>query len=433
MKFKIVSVGINGEGIAYDHKIPVFIPGCLDGELVEADIVETARNYKRGRLIKVLKPSKDRIEPLCPYYESCGGCSLMHCTYAKQLEIKKHNLEEALRKYADIDYDVQVIGNDEPLHYRNELKMPFGMHKGRLALGLYESSSNRFLPLDDCLIHEKKLEELKKEILKILNDFRLVSYDRRSKTGLRSLVLRTISNKAQMCLVTGKDKLDEELINRLYAIKDLVSIYQSIKINDSRDVFGKQMIHLAGSKQLEFSYGDLKLSLSSRSFYQLNSKQTKKLYALVLDKIKEETDLVVEAYCGIGTMSLLSAKKAKRVEGIEFVEDAISNARKIAKRNNIHNAFFHCGDAADILSKQFRKEKIDVLIVDPPRSGLDDNMIETILKMDIARIVYVSCNPSTLAKNLDELKRKYMIESIEAIDMFSNTSHVETVVLMQKM
>lgn len=429
MIIEIKKTGINGEGIGYIDKVPVFVNGALIDEIVDISIIGNNKNYKIGRLNRIVKESKERVKPICENYYRCNGCGLMHTTYANQLEIKKELLREALLKYADIDEYVEIEASEKEFNYRNCLKLPFVNHYGKLALGVYEENSNYICAINSCLIHSELLERLKNEVLDILNRNNLSIYDRKTKKGLKHLVLREIGNRAHMCLITGEDSLSKKVIEELNSIKEIVSIYQCV--NTSRNninIFSNKMIHLAGGKHLVFKIDNLKFNLSIKSFFQLNTNQAKKLYRYVINKLEDNENLIVEAYSGIGAMSLLAKDKAKEIVGIEYVNDAVVNGNVNANINHIDNVKFICGDAAEVLNRQFKKRRIDTLIVDPPRSGLDDKMIEAIENSNINRIIYISCNPATLAKNINVLLRKYEIEDMKAFDMFPQTSHVEVVV-----
>lgn len=429
MIITIKKTGINGEGIGYLNKIPVFVEGGLVGETVDVDIIENNKNYKKGSIKNILKASEERIIPNCAHYPSCNGCSLLHTTYFNQLEIKKEILKEALYKYSDLDIDADIEESIMQFGYRNCLKLPFIYNHGKISLGIYKQDSNYICPIDSCLIHDDLLEILKNKVLEILNNSNLGIYNHKARSGLRYLVLRQIGNRAHMCLITGENKISCDVVNKLSNIKEIVSIYQCINVSKtSVNIFSNKMIHLAGGKHLTFKIDNIKFNLSIKSFYQLNSNQAKKLYRYVVDLLNNDEDLIVEAYSGIGAMSLLAHNKAKQIVGIEYVNDAVVNANVNAFMNHIDNVKFLCGDAAEMLNKEFNRKHINTLIVDPPRSGLDDKMIDAILSMKIDKIIYVSCNPATLAKNLNDLSNKYAIESIKAFDMFPQTSHVETVV-----
>ena len=434
MQIEIKKTGINGEGIGYLNRIPVFIDRALIGETIDAQIIESYPKYKVGIIKSIIRKSEERINPICPNYDKCDGCSLMHTTYNNQLEIKKSLLKEGLEKYAGIDIgDIQIEESKNNLYYRNCLKLPVISVHGKLKTAIYVKNSNNVWAIDKCLIHSKLLEELKNQVLVLLNKYSIASYDKKTKNGIRYLVLREIGNRAHMCLITGDDKIPVKLIEELNNIKEIVSIYQCINTSkNSVNIFTNRMIHLAGNKHLSFKIDNLKFNLSVKAFYQLNSYQAVNMYHYVNSLIEDNQSLIVEAYCGIGAMSLLATNKAKKIVGIEYVNDAVVNANKNAYINGIVNVNFVCGDSSEVMRKMFSKTKIDTLIVDPPRSGLDENMINAILNTDIANIIYVSCNPATLGKNLNILLKEYKMKSIRAFDMFSQTAHVEAVCLLAR-
>ncbi|NBK97230.1 MAG: 23S rRNA (uracil(1939)-C(5))-methyltransferase RlmD [Erysipelotrichia bacterium] len=433
MRVKIEKMGINGEGISFVNRQPVFVDGAIVNEEVDIKIVERQRRYSKGQLLSVVKRSKDRVRKPCKYANQCGACSLMHVSYDKQVQIKYDLLKESLIKYAQVNpHCIQkVVKNEEVLGYRNSFKLPFSMEKGKLVCGLYKPNTNYFIPVDHCLIHETGLERIRKELLKIFNKYHLEAYDYKKKSGLRTLVLRGFQNQYQCCVVSGETPLPQACIEECMQIEGLVSLWQNYHtVKKSVDLFGKVMIHLAGEKQLRLDLNGLKLTLSPKSFFQLNTAQAEKLYDIVADMVSCGNEFVVEAYSGIGAISLYIKDKAKEIVGIEFVSDAVSNANQNAKRNHAKNVSFVCGDAAEKLTQLSKKRKIDTLIVDPPRTGLDDAMLSCIMKGKMKHIIYVSCNPSTLGKNLAILQKYYRVEKIVPVDMFSNTAAVESVTLL---
>ena len=432
MKIKIEKMGINGEGIGkLDHKI-VFVKGALKDEIVDVRIIEEHKNYKIAELNKIIKRSKERVDVSCPYYEKCGACQIMQMNYEAQLAYKKAHLLETLNKYFSVDPKIvsDVIRNDEPLYYRNSLKLPVKMVDGKLISGLYQSDSNRFLPVKDCLIHAKNLEKVKKNVLNVLNKYHVPAYERKSKKGLRAIFLRELSDKYQLALISGKDNIDKTLIDDLLKIEGLEVIDQYIKTNDKHDFFSNELIHHTKKHYLTFTFDGLKLNISPRSFFQLNTKQALKLYQTVAMMIPHGLDLIFEAYAGIGTISLMLKDHAKEIVGVEEIASAVNNANLNAKRNKIANVSFICDDAAHALKMYSKKRKIDLLIVDPPRSGLSDEMLINILRSKIKYLVYVSCNPATLAKNLAVLNDNYQVIKIVPLDMFSETSAVESITLL---
>ena len=427
-------MGINGEGIGYDHGVPVFIPGALMHETVDVKITQEKEKYKTAKLIRVIRKSKDRVEPECRYCDSCRACTLMHLKYERQLNYKKQTLKQALKKYADIDMPVSIIKNDNIYHYRNKFKLPFGMEKGKIVTGMYESERGRFVPIEDCIIHEEVLEKVRKQILEIMNKYKLKAYNERTREGYRSLIMRTFNNKIALVFVVGDNTDLEPMLSDLTRIEEVSSIYYSVNTNKKYiNALENDLVHVFGKNCLNARINDLKLVFTPKSFFQLNTRQAEVLYDEAVSLIDENDEEVLEAYCGVGVMSLMAARKAKHVTGVEIVPDAIDNAKKNARYNKIDNVDFVVGDSGSVMEEISKEKQLDCLIVDPPRTGLDEKMINSILNSNAKKLIYVSCNPSTLAKNLNVLKEYYNIESIRAIDVFSNTEHVETIVFLVRM
>lgn len=427
-------MGINGEGIGYDHGVPVFIPGALMHETVDVKITQEKEKYKTAKLIRVIRKSKDRVEPECRYCDSCRACTLMHLKYERQLNYKKQTLKQALKKYADIDMPVSIIKNDNIYHYRNKFKLPFSMEKGKIVTGMYESERGRFVPIEDCIIHEEVLEKVRKQILEIMNKYKLKAYNERTREGYRSLIMRTFNNKIALVFVVGDNTDLEPMLSDLTRIEEVSSIYYSVNTNKKYiNALENDLVHVFGKNCLNARINDLKLVFTPKSFFQLNTRQAEVLYDEAVSLIDKNDEEVLEAYCGVGVMSLMAARKAKHVTGVEIVPDAIDNAKKNARYNKIDNVDFVVGDSGSVMEEISKEKQLDCLIVDPPRTGLDEKMINSILNSNAKKLIYVSCNPSTLAKNLNVLKKYYNIESIRAIDVFSNTEHVESIVYLARM
>lgn len=426
--------GINGEGIAYWKKKPVFVEGGMPDEVVDAELTEEYDTYCVAEIKKVIEASPRRRRPMCAITKECGGCPLIHADMKGQLRMKVAALREALKKYADYSGEIlPIIKNPEVLGYRNACKLRFFNEEGRIVCGLYEKGSNKVIGMDRCIIHDKELERVRVRMVEILNEYGAKAYTRKDGSGYRALIMKCFDHKVQVILVTSKMTIDQSLLDAIMEIDGVVSLWQSIKTEgeNNLDVFGSQMIHLAGQEKMVVDVCGLKLDLLPRSFFQLNTKQAENLYNVVKDWMPK-CRTVVEAYCGVGAMALLAASKARKVIGIESIEDAVINARENAKKNNIGNVRFICGDAGEELIQISEKKKIDTLIVDPPRSGLDEKMKEAIINARVRTIIYVSCNPSTLAKDLGILKAQYAIKKVQPVDMFSQTPHVETVCLMSR-
>lgn len=434
MRIKIEKIGINGEGIGYIDRIPTFVSGVLPLETAEIDVVKRFERYNLGELKEIIEKSPKRISPPCPVQHRCGGCAMMHVDQSYQIELKEMLLKEALLKYSGkFDFGViqPMVVNPNPTSYRNQCKLPVRMLDGRLVSGMYRPTSNHFVPVTRCLVHEEGLDKLRAKVLDILSKYKYKEFDARTWMGIRFIVLRGFEGVYQCTLVTGKDKITDECLAELSAIPEINSFYQSVNTDKhTHEIFGTGVTHLAKAKTLEVKMAGLTFRLSPMSFFQLNLGQAEKLYAKVVSLIKQ-SKFIVEAYCGVGAMTLMLSSKADSVVGIETIDAAVKNATENARLNKIENVRFVAGDAAEELTHLSKGRTIDVLVVDPPRSGLDEAMILTILKSKIQHLIYVSCNPSTLAKNLKLLREYYKIEEITPFELFTHTPLVETVVSLK--
>lgn len=429
MKLEIVKAGINGEGIAFFKRKPVFIEGCFPDEVVDADLIDEGRHYK-GRLKAVLKKSPDRIRSVCSYADKCGACALMGLKYDGQLAIKMQLLENALYKYAEYEGKIEgIVKSDDVYGYRNKCNLPIISYNGKLVNALYKQGSNHPCLITTCFIHEESVEEIRRKILDVLNRYKLQAYDRREKKGMRQLIVRAFDKGAQAVLVTGNDTLKENVIADLKKIKGLKSLFQGINtVRDPIRMMPEKLRPLFGKEKIEVKSLNYELELSPQAFFQLNHKQAEQIYKDAAALIKEKQKLIIEGYCGIGTISLAMHDKAEKIIGIEIIEKAIKDAKDNAKKNKVENVEFRCGDAAKEIRKIVEKEKADVIVVDPPRTGLDDELLKTLLKSKAKQIIYISCNPSTLGKDLYILKKEYEIHLVRGYDMFPNTPLVETLV-----
>lgn len=433
-ELKIQRWGINGEGIGYKNRKPVFIEGVIPDETAKVEIIEENETYSKGKLIEVLEESLRRRFPMCELSDKCGGCAFMHVDYKGQIQAKQKLLKEALKKYAGYIGPIEpIIKNPSPLAYRNACKFPFGTdEEGKISTGMYARDSHEFVPVPRCLIHSKKLEKVRHEVEEVLRKFDMKPYDSESDEGLRVLVLKEFDDKVHVVLVTSEMDLPEEMVDELLNLEDVAGVWQSIKDKDESDfeLYGKKMRHLGGQMNMDLTLGDLHLELLPRSFFQLNTKQAINLYELVRSWVPEHSKTIVEAYSGIGAISLYTADKADQVIGIEYIEDAVANAKANALQNGKENVSFICGDAGEELEKIAKTQEVNTLIVDPPRSGLNKKMKEAIFQAKPEEIIYVSCNPATLGKDLKDLSPLYNIEDVQPFDMFSQTPQIETAVLL---
>ncbi|MBQ6223175.1 MAG: 23S rRNA (uracil(1939)-C(5))-methyltransferase RlmD [Solobacterium sp.] len=434
MKLEFKKMGINGEGIGFLQKKPVFCDDVYPGETAEIEITEQNPSYARAKLIRRILSSEHRINSVCPHQQECGSCPLLCLERSAQEENKLGILRETLYRYAGIKslHVRKMHGDTRSYGYRSACKLPVAEVNGKLCTGMYARNSNRFIPVDHCPIHTPELEEKRRQILEILNHHKYPVYTSKSRRGLRFLVIRTIQGQTQCTLVTGKETIPEVLIQELSSLPGISGIFQSInQQKNTRSAIGSVPRLLYGAPAMTIEICGITLNLPPDAFFQLNIEQAERLYTMAVSKI-DPCDLLVEAYCGVGAMSLMAAAKAKRIIGIENVSAAVEYARHNAVQNGIQEKTqFICEDAAKGLTGI--KEDVGCLLVDPPRSGLSDEMMKAILDKMPQRIVYISCNPATLAKNLNQLKRKYHILTILPYDLFPSTQHIETIAVLSKM
>lgn len=432
MRIKIEKSGINGEGIGYWQQKPIFISSCLPQEVVEVSSIETKDRYSIAVCERIIEPSSHRVTPRCDVQEKCQGCPLMIADLAYQRSLKLQNLKQTLLKYmGNFDFRLLRPMQENPMAYgyRNAMKVPVRLQKGKLVAGFYLPNSNHFQAIERCIVHQDFLDRTKVAILVVLNKHHMEDFDSNG-LGLRTLVLRSFENKVQCTLVTGKMTLSDAIVDDLMQIPGLVSLYQSINTDrHTVDPLGKELVYLKGETHLDFNFANLTFKLHPRAFFQLNEHQARLMFEEVVRLVPPQKE-VLDVYCGVGALTMMLAAKAKQVIGIETIQDSIDSARVNAQLNGIQNIDFRCEDAASALSKINLKSMS--VVVDPPRSGLDDAMIRQLLKNTPQQLVYVSCNPSTLAKNLGELKKRFTIESIKAFDVFSHTALTEVIVNLKR-
>jgi 23S rRNA (uracil-5-)-methyltransferase RumA len=434
MKIKIEKMGINGEGIGYTDRLPTFVESAYPGEIVEAEIVKRFERYVIAKRTELIQHSPHRIVAPCPIQDQCGGCSIMTLSLDQQLKEKEKLLYESLRKYmtGKVPRIRPIVANPTPLGYRNQCKFPISLNQGELTSGMYKPNSNYFVSIDHCIVHDESIERVRKEVMRLSNEYRLPSFNPPKYQGLRYIVLRSFEGSVQVTLVTGQLKLPAKFVEDISKIEGVKTVAQSINdVKHSREIIKNKTDILWGSKTITCTMNGIDLVVSPQSFFQLNIKQANAIYNKVVASI-EPCDCIVEAYCGIGAMSLMIKHKAKEVIGIDSIQAAIDNANINAQINQADNVKFVAGDAAISLQKIAASKKIDVLVVDPPRSGLSEQMLEIIKESNIAQLIYVSCNPSTLAKNLEAIQSVYEILEITPFDMFSHTPLIETVVNLRR-
>lgn len=440
----IKRIGINGEGIGYYKRLAVFVPGALPTEEVVIKITEVNARYAKGELVRVKKDkSPNRVDAPCPYYQKCGGCQLQHIKYNEQLKIKQEIVREAFDKYYDGKLNDKVlkstIGMDEPYYYRNKVKLPVRYDGETLVTGLYGSDSNRLVYIDKCLIEKKDLRVAIDEICKTLTKYQVIAYNPKMRDGvLRHIVARSskLTEEIQVTLILYKrDQRTINIAKDLLKIKNIVSVYVSINSDlESIESFGEETFLVAGKETIIEKLGDYQFELLPTAFFQLNLEQTEKLYSEISKVAKlKGYENVVDGYCGVGTIGLWLSKEAKEVRGIDNNKEAIINANQNATNNKVNNAKFYTGSILNYIDKWEKEGFVpDVLVVDPPRTGMELKLINYLQTHPVKKIIYVSCNPSTLAKNCNHLHKKYHILSIQPLDMFPQTANIESIVLLER-
>ncbi len=442
-EMNIDSLGINGEGIGRIDGFTVFVEGALAGERVLVKIVKVTKSYAYGKLLHVIQASKYRIEPKCPHYKRCGGCQLQHLAYEAQLNYKRQLVKDALERIGRLE-DVKVnptIGMDDPWSYRNKAQFPVGLVKNRLAIGFFAARSHDLIDVQSCPIQHGITAKVNSLVRRFINTYNVPVYDESTHKGIIRHVVTRVgfkSNQLMVIIVTKGDlPRKRELVDILReGIPGITSIVQNIQNEKTNVILGKGNITLWGKNHILDAISDLKFKISPLSFFQVNPVQTEKLYAKALEYAAlTGSEKVIDAYCGIGTISLFLARKAAKVYGVEVVEQAIEDAKENARLNGIENAEFIEGESEVIIPRLARLGlHADVVVVDPPRKGCDEALLKTIVEMAPDRMVYVSCNPATLARDLKFLTENgYRLGEVQPVDMFPHTSHVECLVLMSRM
>ncbi len=430
---QIVDLNVEGNGVAKINDYVIFVKDTVIGDVAKIKVIKAKKNYGFGRLIEIVKPSPYRTEAKCDVAHKCGGCTVQHVDYNYQLEYKRKKVYETIKRIGKIDVDVKnTIGMDDPYNYRNKAQLPVCKKGGEAYFGFYAKGSHIVIKKDYCAIQDDKINEISKAVYNFVNKYKITIYDEKIGKGLlRHLYVRVADEGIMVCLVLNGERLShkEALINTLEE-KGVTSIFVNVNKEDTNVILGDKMKKLWGSDYITDYIGDVKFNISPYSFYQVNKVQTKVLYDKVVEFANLKGDeVVVDAYCGIGTISLYLANKAKEVVGIEIIEDAIKDAKENAKINNIQNAKFKVGKAEDVIKEL---NNIDVLVVDPPRKGLEKSFIDSVINIMPEKIVYVSCDIGTLSRDVNLLKDYYEIKEVQPVDMFPQTTHVETVVKLQR-
>ena len=441
---EIEDCGIDGEGIGKADGFTVFVKDAVIGDTVTAKIIKAKKNYGYGRLMEVLKPSPYRVEPKCEFARQCGGCQLQALSYDQQLVFKTNKVKGHLERiggFTDIPME-PIIGMDELFHYRNKAQFPVGRNKeGKIVTGFYAGRTHNIIENRDCALGVAENKEVLDRVIAHMEKYGIEPYNEATGKGLvRHVLIRYgyFTKEVMVCLILNGNKIpkEEQLVKSLCEIPGMTSITINVNKKRSNVILGEEICLLWGQEYITDRIGDISYQISPLSFYQVNPMQTQKLYAKALeyaDLHGQET--VWDLYCGIGTISLFLAQKAKFVRGVEIVPAAIENAKENAKLNGLENTEFFVGKAEEVLPREYKKNGVyaDVIVVDPPRKGCDETLLETMIEMNPERIVYVSCDSATLARDLKYLcERGYELRKVCPVDQFGMTVHVETVVLLSQ-
>lgn len=439
---EVMDLTHEGHGVIKVNAYPIFVPHALIGERIQYKIIKVKKNFAIGKLIEIYKESDAREVPPCEYYDKCGGCQLQHLNYTAQLEMKRNQVVNLFHRKGKMSHvPIQnTVGMENPWFYRNKSQIPVGGQTDYVEMGYYRQRSHDIINMDKCLIQYEAHNEIMNAVRRLLNHYHITPYDERQQLGLvRHVVLRKgfYTNEIMVVFVLNGTSLphQKEIIQNLTdAFPQIKSIKININQSNSNVIMGKQSKTVYGNSTIKDIQGDLTFKINDQSFYQINVPQTKKLYDIAVREAGlTGNEVVLDAYCGIGTIALAMAPNAQHVYGVEVVFEAIENAKTNAELNGLHNTTFVAGAAEEVIL-EWQKQGIqpDVVTVDPPRKGCDSIFIETLKQLQPQKIVYVSCNPSTQLRDVQLLLERYELVNVTPVDMFPHTTHVETVALLKR-
>lgn len=439
----IIDNGFEGEGIAKIDGFTIFIPNAIKGEKIRVLIVKVLTSHAFGKIIEIIESSYYREKSDCTTYKRCGGCSLRHIKYSETLKIKQNAVQSLVNKTLKTKIEVEeTLGMEHPYNYRNKAQYPVGLNKeGQPVMGVFANRTHEIIPIETCYIQNKQSEEIAKYIFNFLVNHKIKFYNEKTGKGLVRHIVTKIGIKTNeiMCIIVingNKLPYEDRLVDELtYKFENVKAIIKNINTKNTNVILGSENINLYGNGYIEDILGDFTFKISPMSFYQVNPVQAEKLYELGV-KLADisKNDIVFDLYCGIGTISLFMSKFAKEVYGVEIVDEAIVAAKENAYINNVNNTKFIAGDVEKVLDDLVNVKKVipDTIMLDPPRRGLDNTSIENIRKVSPKKVIYISCNPATLVRDLSKLEDKYNVKSIKPVDMFPFTSHVECVSVLHR-
>ena len=438
----IIDNGIEGEGIAKVDNFTIFVDGAIKGEKCKILIVKVVSSHAFGKILEILEPSCFRCVSDCNTYKRCGGCNLRHVEYEETLNIKQNNVQNLINKNLTQKVEVnKTLGMGNPYNYRNKAVYPIGNDKlENIVFGVYAKRTHEIIPLQECNIQKEISYQIAKFVVQKMADLGISAYNEEKRTGVVRHIITKVGVQTDEVMVilvvnekrfVNEDVLANSIVEEFQNVKTVV---KNINTKNTNVILGDSNIALVGDGYITDILGEFTFKISPMSFYQVNPVQAEALYNIAIENANiTKDDVVCDLYCGIGTIGIFASKYAKKVYGIEIVPQAIEDAKENAKINNVDNIEFICGDVEKAFDELIKKEKVtpDVIIVDPPRKGLDENTINNILKLNVGRVIYISCNPATMARDLKMMEKKYNIEAIQPVDMFPFTSHTESISVLK--
>lgn len=438
----IIDNGFEGEGIAKIDGLTVFVPGSIKGEKCEILIVKVLASHAYGKIVNIIEKSENRKESDCATYKRCGGCSLRHMTYESTLKLKRQVVQNLVNKGLTKKVEVlETIGMENPYNYRNKAQYPVGLNsEGQPEVGVFAQRTHTIIPIQTCLIQTEISQKIAKTILNFVKEKNIQVYNEENQKGLlRHIVIKVgkYTNQVMCILVVNDSKFnqEQELVKLLCEkYPEIKTIVKNINNKNTNVILGKENINLYGNGYIEDKLGEYIFKISPMSFYQVNPVQAEILYTTAINQANlDRNDILFDLYCGIGTIGIFASKYVNKVYGIEIVPQAIEDAKENAKINDVKNIEFICGDVEVAFDELINKEKIvpSAIIVDPPRKGLDNKTVENIAKIKPAKLVYISCNPATMVRDLAKLEDIYNIKTIQPVDMFPWTNGVESITILE--
>jgi len=437
---KIDGINSQGQGIAHIEGFVVFVDYGLPSEIVKIRIHTAKKDYAIGKIVDFVEKDTHRVDPLCDVFYRCGGCHLMHVSYEYQLDLKRRIVEDTFKRIGKVNvYIKPVIGMDYPYRYRNKAKIPVGRRNGKIVVGFYKTNTHHIVDIKKCIVQHEDTDGLIETVKEAIKKFRIEIYNELEHKGeIRFMVARRsfAFDELMVILVSKKMLNNAKKIARYFKFKhpNLRSFYININPKRTNEIFGEESRLIWGEEVIKDKIGGFIFEISPVSFFQVNSIQTEKLYSKAVEYLSEDSNLVFDAYCGIGTISLFLSKKAKKVYGIEIERSAIEDAWKNTRINKVKNVEFIWGRSEEVIPRLISEGKIpDAVVLDPPRKGCDKILLDAIINSNVKQIIYISCYPSTLARDINVLVNSgYRVKEVQPVDMFPHTFHVENIVLLEK-